>query len=128
MIDATAAYREQSDALAGFLAERCVVESSASCSACDLYRAYRGWAEAVGEKAMSQRRFEQMLAEREFKMDRTCRPGVWIGLDLRSDKPDASFDPVRYARPFLPPRGNGHGTPILESDVPEITRRLGGSG
>lgn len=128
VIDATAEYREASDTLAGFLAERCVVDPDVSCPAADLYRACRAWAEAAGEKALSQRRFEQMLAERGFNLDRTRRPKVWIGLDLRSDKPDASPDPVRYAVPFSPPRRNGEGTPIQEADIPKITRRLGTSG
>ncbi len=128
VIDATAAYREQSDALAGFLGERCGVDMSTSCAASDLYRAYRQWAEDAGERPVSRRRFEQMLAERGFKLDRSGRLKVWAGLVLRGDTPDASPSPVRYAVPFSPSRGNGNGTPIQEADIPEIARRLGRSG
>jgi len=124
VVEATAEYREASDSLAGFLAERCVMDSSLSCPVGDLYRAYREWAEGTGERPVSQRRFGQMLAERGFKLDRTIRPMVCVGLALRSDTRDASFSPDRYAVPFSPPRGNSDGTPIRESDIPEIVTRL----
>ncbi len=128
VVEATARYREASDTLAGFLAERCVLDPESWSSASELYRAYRQWAEDAGERPMSKRRFGQMLAERGFKLDRANRPMVWVGLALRSDMRDASFSPVRYAVPFSPPRGNSRGTPIQDADIPEIARRLGRSG
>jgi putative DNA primase/helicase len=137
--DATAAYREQSDALAGFLAERCVVDPGVSCLVDNLYGAYRSWADAAGEKAASARRFRQWIAERGFHLDRTGRTRFWIGLDLRiADDPGGptvagmaltSGGGGRYATPFVPtPNGAAQapGTPIRTEDLPEIARRLGG--
>jgi putative DNA primase/helicase len=124
--DATLAYREQSDALAGFLGERCVVDAHISGEVADLYRAYREWADSAGERLTSRRRFEQMLTERGFKFDRVGRVKVCIGLALQGNAPETSARAVRYADPYSPV-GNGHGRLITDADIPEITRRLGGA-
>jgi len=127
VIDATATYREQSDVLAGFLTERCVVNANTSCETADVYRAYRDWTEGVGERPASRRRFEQMLAERGFKVSRTGKAKLCIGFALQGNASDTPSNPARYAVPYSAPSPNGHGTSIREADIPAITQRLGGT-
>ncbi|NLS92039.1 MAG: hypothetical protein GXX96_07645 [Planctomycetaceae bacterium] len=79
---ATSEYRRGEDSIAGFIAEACCLGSSESVRATDLLHAYRDW---VGDKGMSQKRFGDIMTEREF--DRTTINGkVWyIGIGLLPD-------------------------------------------
>ncbi len=120
--EATAGYREASDALAGFLAERCVLDPDLWSSASELYRAYREWAESAGERPVSQRRFGQMLCERGFTLDRTDRQRYWKGLTPAGAGGSSATPAIK------PPNGNGQRTPIQASDLPEIVARFAGEG
>jgi len=63
---ATEAYQTEMDLIAGYLAERCVVNSLASVTAGALYADYKVWAEESGEKPISQRSFSGRLKERGY--------------------------------------------------------------
>lgn len=61
---ATADYRAEQDALGEFISDCCVLASGISARAADLYAAYGRWCEAMGEHALSQRKFGTALRER----------------------------------------------------------------
>lgn len=79
---ATAAYRSESDRLAAFLDECCVVEMWARVGKSDLYAAYHAWSQNSGEYPVSKRKLGQQLMERGFNEERTKRQRDWIGLGL----------------------------------------------
>lgn len=79
---ATAAYRSEMDTFSGFIDERCVVDANASASAGELYKEYRSWAEANGEKPLSQRWLAIRLSERGFTAKKSRRQRLWLGLQL----------------------------------------------
>jgi len=79
---ATEAYRSESDRLAAFLDECCVVEMWARVGKSELYAAYHTWSQNSGEYPVSKRRLGQQLIERGFDEERTKRQRNWIGLGL----------------------------------------------
>ncbi len=82
---ATAAYRSEMDTFSGFIDERCEIDPEESCSAGELYHAYRTWAERNGEKPLSQRWFSLRLSERGFSSARTMRERRWLGIRLSTN-------------------------------------------
>jgi len=83
---ATAAYREEQDVLAAFLAD-CVIEGLAyTVTATDLYGAYKAWCEETGVKPESQRKLAPRLRERGYtdgEREATgTRRKLWRGLAL----------------------------------------------
>lgn len=85
---ATASYRDESDVIGEFLAERCVVEDTARASVSEIYTAYGGWCENSGERSVAKNVFSGRLTERGFESYRTERARWWIGLRLRRDTDD----------------------------------------
>ena len=79
---ATEAYRSESDRLAAFLEECCVVELCARVGKSDLYAEYARWCEASGERPVSKRKLGQVLIERGFGEGRNERERFWTGLGL----------------------------------------------
>lgn len=63
---AVAEYRQEQDVLGMFIAERCEEADEALENASDLYRAYRHWADEVGEFIVSQKRFSTALSEKGY--------------------------------------------------------------
>lgn len=90
---ATKDYRSEMDVLGAFIDECCVVDPAASVTAAGLYKRYIEWADAAGEKALSQKAIGLRLAERGFVSDRVGkdRARSWLGLRLRQrDEPDTA--------------------------------------
>jgi putative DNA primase/helicase len=83
--EATAAYRSEMDTFSGFIDDYCTVDSNETAGASELYRAYRSWAEANGEKASSQRWFGLRLRERGFTQGTLGGRKRWKGIGLRGD-------------------------------------------
>jgi putative DNA primase/helicase len=82
---ATSAYRDEQDALGGFIRDRCVVQPCAKVSAMGLYRAYVEWCGENGEHPMAQRNFGMRLTERGFQRKAgTGGYSFWHGLGLRT--------------------------------------------
>lgn len=83
---ATERYRQESDPLADYVAERCTVGAEFSAQAGQLYGDYRQWAEAQGfgdREILSGRKFgERMSARYERREIATGR--VYFGIGLRS--------------------------------------------
>jgi putative DNA primase/helicase len=83
---ATASYREEMDAFAGFVEASCVAEVSATVPAADLYTAYAKWCEANGERARSQKSLAAGLRERGFEAAKGGKGvRVWRGIRVRRD-------------------------------------------
>jgi putative DNA primase/helicase len=80
---ATAAYREEQDALAGFLAERCELGARYQVAVGTLYEEYCEWCTQVSEEALSKRRFGDLLRQRGCNTKRgTGGERVWLGIRL----------------------------------------------
>lgn len=71
----TGEYRASQDVLGGFMEEMCLISTNVVCEACDLYKAYKKWADENGEYCVSQRQFGMSLTERGF--DKYKNSGVW---------------------------------------------------
>lgn len=79
---ATDDYRAGQDTIGAYLADRCSLNTGHTATAADLYAAYRTWAEAAGERVISQRRFGEGLAERGLERYRTSKEHRWRGVAL----------------------------------------------
>lgn len=79
---ATQSYREESDLLADFLAERCNLDSNLKVRAQDLTRAYAEWCEAAGERPLTGRALATRLQERGFEKRHERVGAMWYGLGL----------------------------------------------
>ncbi|MBX3387185.1 MAG: hypothetical protein KF768_11490 [Phycisphaeraceae bacterium] len=79
---ATEAYRGESDRLAAFIEERCVVGQWASVGKSELYVAYEAWCRESGECVRSKRWLGLRLAERGFGEQRDKHERSWIGIGL----------------------------------------------
>jgi putative DNA primase/helicase len=89
---ATDQYQQESDPLAAFLADQCVVTAAAVASASALYKAYRGWAEEQGLRpweVLSSTRFGRRMGERFEKRHRD-NGNVYEGVGLRAE----GFEPI----------------------------------
>lgn len=86
---ATAEYRQDEDAIAQFLMDRCYVSPAKSdtvrVKAGDLYSTYRKWCEDTGTREQSQRSFGTALTERGFERTTRGAPTWYLGLRLLLD-------------------------------------------
>lgn len=72
---ATEAYLAAEDALAQWMADRCVVSPQRFATTAELFANWVKWAEDAGEFAGSQKRFAQALLDRAFLSDRQAGTG-----------------------------------------------------
>ncbi len=80
----TEAYRTESDLLAGFLAERCVVESGGRVGGRELYTAYRSWCDdqrIPDDERLTQKTFGLRIKS-QFPDGGTSRKVMYTGLRL----------------------------------------------
>lgn len=96
---ATSAYRLESDTFATFLDERCVVEPHAIARAGELFAAFQQWAEANGERPVSQQRFGRRLSDRGFSSERAAIGRLWRGIGLRDEADHDAFDALTMNSP-----------------------------
>jgi putative DNA primase/helicase len=82
---ATAGYREDEDAFAGFLRDRAVVDEGASAQAAELLRAYNEHAAFVGSPTLSANALAEKLQARNFTRKRTNKGARWYGLRLATE-------------------------------------------
>lgn len=82
--EATSSYRQDQDVVGRFLAEACELEPHFSETADRLYRAYRGWCEAQGERPWSAKALGMRLSERGLRSTRTAKARVWQGIHVAS--------------------------------------------
>lgn len=81
--DASAEYFQMQDALGTWLAERTEAGKQHKSASSELYRNFKGWAEASGEYPMSQREFSQKLMARGFTTVKSDGTVHFRGLRLR---------------------------------------------
>lgn len=67
VLSATDEYRAKEDTIAQFIAEKCVMLASANTKALELYAEYKKWAEANGQKAMTNTAFGERMGKRFAK-------------------------------------------------------------
>jgi phage/plasmid-associated DNA primase len=83
---ATTSYRADMNILAGFIEDRCVIDTDAWVKFSDLYASYQAWCEEAGKKAETKRRFGTRLKERGFEPNRgTDNVSIRRGIGLRDD-------------------------------------------
>lgn len=105
---ATAEYRQDEDAIAQFIADRCYVSPGRSdtvrIKAGDLFHTYRKWCEETGQREVSQRSFGTALTERGFERTTRGAPTWYLGLRLLLDGESGS-DEVGTMAPSAPDPG-----------------------
>jgi putative DNA primase/helicase len=82
IVAANEAYRQESDLIAQFLKDRCVLAPSAECLKGDFYEAFKKWAEEAGERPMSKRQLGRLMAERGFGEFKGHEGHVWRAIGL----------------------------------------------
>jgi putative DNA primase/helicase len=80
---ATKNYLEDQDVLRTWLAEKTVDDKGARANPTELYRAYKGWAEASNEYVWSQKQFSQKLEERGYIGKKSHGSRYILGLRLK---------------------------------------------
>lgn len=87
VVDATVAYREESDHLAQFIDECCVVSPGGSVPSATLWKRYLQWAEANEEAPLSRQGFTERMKKKGFGVGRSGHQGTrtWLGLTLYAD-------------------------------------------
>jgi putative DNA primase/helicase len=85
VIEATDAYLEEEDAITRWLEEKCAVDPIYFATVAELFASWKGWSEAAGEYAGSQKRFSQALEDRGFRRHRKGADGDrgFLGIALR---------------------------------------------
>jgi putative DNA primase/helicase len=85
VLRATGAYQADSDAVARFITERCLVSPVASASTRDLYGAWQRWALEDGAEPMSEKAFAKELDRLGHAVRRTKSERRRIGLGLLAE-------------------------------------------
>ena len=80
--DATLEYLAGEDLIAVWIEDRCYQEPDAKVKASELYKSFKEWAEATGERAMSQRAFSMALESHGFKKERAMDGRYFHGLRI----------------------------------------------
>jgi putative DNA primase/helicase len=80
---ATAAYRDESDAIARFLAEKCMGHGMVRSA--DLFAAWQKWCATESEEPGTQTAFSNELTERGYDKERKGAGMFWQGLSLTED-------------------------------------------
>ena len=84
---ATANYRAESDILAGWMTDCCVIDPTATETAKALYESYVQWCQDAEENSVTQRTFGTRLTERGFdRFKGTGNIGMWLGIALKRDQ------------------------------------------
>ena len=84
VVRATQEYRHESDQVARFVQDCCVVGDFAQAKARPLYGAYRKWAEESGEAILSETAFGSRVGERFRKVHKETG-GMYTGIGLRAE-------------------------------------------
>ena len=88
--EATEAYFRDEDVFGSWLDICCTLNPAVQSIAQNLYRSFSAYAEAQGEYVISQKRFIQMLENRDLAKKRTSTGTVFAGICLQSDSPRQS--------------------------------------
>ena len=84
VLAATKEYRADSDVVAGFLEECCVLESEAFTTSKELYSKYQSWCQEDDQDPLIKSVFGLRLKSRSLKSKRTKKDGRgWSGIRLK---------------------------------------------
>ena len=86
VLQATEAYRADSDALARFIDQRCLTGPNFHVRSSDLFTAWAKWCTTEGVESGSNKAFTESLQNRGFDTKRTRVGIVWSGLGLEGDE------------------------------------------
>lgn len=89
--EATEAYRDQENWLAGFIDERCIVEKDARVGAREVYNEYKTWAEELSEYVRRESEFASEMEKAGFEQRRPCNKRTYIGLRIRTPMDVTSY-------------------------------------
>lgn len=117
---ATAEYRSAEDLTGAFLAECCVTGSEYQVSSGDLFRAYRAWCDASGERPLNQSDFGSRLTGHGFERRQYghARRWHWFGLGILSPGSGGGSDANRRT-PADPDSDLVAAMPILNEVTPQ---------
>jgi P4 family phage/plasmid primase-like protien len=123
---ATLEYRNNSDPLADFITERCIVGQGLKCASGELYKAYQAWAEGQGmgkHDIVTATTFGVRMGERYIKGRGHGGTKLYIGVRVRHED-----DPVTGYNPPFELAGDGlAGDALLSEKVPLYSTRVSGS-
>jgi putative DNA primase/helicase len=88
VIAAADAYRDVSDAIGRFLADRCVLAPTARVRSSVLHGEWARWCQAEGEESGTNKAFTTALQNRGFDTAHTKHGAVWRGIGLGADEAD----------------------------------------
>ena len=114
---ATAAYQEESDVLADFLRECCVVGDGYSTQASTLYKAYTAWADDEGLRprdVLSSTMFGRRMTD-HFHKEHKRQGWVYFGIGLPATNVTRSVTSSESDHPVLPLKGPV--TPRIETNL-----------
>jgi putative DNA primase/helicase len=80
--DLTKRWRRDADQIGRFIENCCITIGNAQVRASDLYLAYKQWAEESGERAESEKRFSDRMADRGFVKDEDRTSRIYRGIGL----------------------------------------------
>lgn len=79
---ATKQYREDSDQVGRWIADRCLIVSNVFLSSGAGYKNYEAWCKEVGEEPMSQNKWSRRMNEKGFQSNPDTSKRGWIGIGL----------------------------------------------
>lgn len=83
---ATDAYQSENDAVGQFIAEKCIVNESASVRSGRLFDVFKEWCAANGEPDRSNKWLTQRMAEKGFQKKIRNDGAWWFGLGLLAER------------------------------------------
>jgi putative DNA primase/helicase len=86
VVDATAAYRADSDALKRFLDNRCLIGPNFTVRSSELFAAWSKWCAAEGVESGSNKAFTESLQKRGYDTRRSNTGMMWGGLGLAAEE------------------------------------------
>lgn len=86
VVEATAGYQAESDAIRRFLTQRCVVGPTFRVRSSNLYEVWSAWCNTEGEQPGTNKAFTTALQNKGFDTKRTNVGAMWQGIGLASDR------------------------------------------
>ncbi len=80
--DATLEYLAGEDLISVWIEDRCYQEPDAKAKASELYKSFKEWAEATGERPGTQRAFSMALESHGFQKEKAREGRYFLGLRL----------------------------------------------
>jgi putative DNA primase/helicase len=113
---ATDTYKSEQDTVGRFITDKCIEGPHGRVKAGDLYREYRSWAEAAGERPMTQTAFGTRLGDRGLAREKDRTGWWWVGLALVTTEHED--DPVTGVTGFGPFSGNFPARDFTKKSLP----------